>query len=42
VDLVGFEPGLIKQEARDGAAYDLQHEWHWLGLHGQQQAQRDR
>ena len=36
-----FSPGLIQQEARDGAVYDLQHRRHQLGLRGQQQAQRD-
>ena len=41
VGLVGFEPGLIEQEARDDAVHHLQHWRHQLGLCGQQQAQRD-
>ena len=40
--LVGFDLGLIEQEARDGPACDLQHRRHQLGLRGRQQTQRDR
>jgi len=42
VSLLGLQPGLIEQEACDGAVYDLQHGPHQLGLRGQQQAQRNR
>ena len=42
VSLLGLQPGLIEQKARDGAVYDLQHRRHQLGLCGQQQTQGDR
>jgi len=35
VSVLGLQPRLIEQEARDGAVYDLQHRRHQLGLHGQ-------
>ena len=41
VSLVGLEPGLTEQVARDHAVHHLQHNRHQLGLCGQQQAQRD-
>ena len=41
VSLVGLEPGLTEQVARDDAVHHLQHKRHQLGLCGQQQAQGD-
>jgi len=42
VSLLGLQPGLIEQVARDHAVYDLQHGRYQLGLRGQQQAKRNR
>jgi hypothetical protein len=42
VALVALEPTAIQQMARDHALHHLQHRRDQLGLHGQQQAQRDR
>jgi len=42
VSPLSLQPGLIEQEARDGAVHHLQHGRHQLGLCGQQQTQRDR
>lgn len=41
VSLVGLEPDLIEQVARDDTVHHLQHRRHQLGLCGQQQAQSD-
>jgi len=42
VSLLGIQPGLIEQVARDGSMHHLQHGRHQLRLCGQQQAQRHR
>jgi hypothetical protein len=42
VGLLGRQPGLIEQAARDHAVHELQHRRHQLRLRGQQQSQRDR
>jgi len=42
VGLVGLQPGLLGQDARDGAVNDLQHRCHQVRLCRQQQAQRNR